>query len=190
MKLFSRRGALSSAASFNGIGIAPVAAKSKEEGKGTEKPADEEMKDGEGADAKSEKGEGKDDKNDDNDDDEEGDDEGDEEEMRDKSADGKKTRAARMRERSRIASIMQHPNAAAHADFALKMALTSNLGRGSICQMLDAMPSMSAGNTLANRMEAHINRHVGPAPATQSGQEKIDASWDRAIAKVAKPLGG
>jgi hypothetical protein len=189
MRLFSKRGALSSAASFVGIGgaAAPAAKTAEPDAKDPKAEGDDEdMKKGDkepeattAAAASTE---------DEDDCDEDGDDESDETEIK-KTGKKANARAARMRERSRIARIMSHPKAAAHADFALKMALTTDFGRGKIIAMLDMMPAPVAQTaSLTSRMETEANRHVGAAPPAQSSQQQIEAGWDRAAARAKDPF--
>jgi hypothetical protein len=190
MKLFSRRSTLATSASFQGIGGAAAAKPTndddmKKQGKkeGEEKTDDDTNA---GAAPATTTASSDNDDDDDDDDDEDGCDESDEADM--KGTKGKKVAAARLRERARVAAVMSHSKAAAHPDFALKMALTTDFGRGKILSMLDALPAAAAANTLAARMSTEANRHVGAAPSAPSRQAAIDAGWERAAARAKDPF--
>ena len=123
----------------------------------------------------------------DDDDDEEQDDDddgdGDREEMRGKSA-----KAVRLRERARIAVIMEHPSARANIDAALRLALNTSLPATEACAVLDGMPKAAPGTGLADRMAQFGAQRpgAGAAPAPK-GQAAIDQSWDAIAARAGVP---
>ena len=114
-------------------------------------------------------------------DDDDGD--GDREEMRGKSA-----KAVRLRERARIAVIMEHPSARANIDAALRLALNTSLPATEACAVLDGMPKAAPGTGLADRMAQFGAQRpgAGAAPAPK-GQAAIDQSWDAIAARAGVP---
>lgn len=114
------------------------------------------------------------DEDDDNDD--EGNDDSDSEDMKG----GKKAAHARLRERSRIAAILESPAAAANLDYAVKVALTTDLTRSQAIALLQAAPKPNAnGGRLADRMADYGAQRPGPGAAPiPKGQAAIDALWD------------
>jgi hypothetical protein len=89
-------------------------------------------------------------------------------------------KAARLRERARIAAIMSHPTALADPDYAAHLALNSVLDRKSARAVLDGGPrGASAGRLIAASWDATVapSGRVGKSPPGS-----IAASWDAAAA--------
>ena len=85
-------------------------------------------------------------------------------------------RAACLRERRRIAAILEAPEAAANLEFAVRLALTTDLPPKEAIGLLKAAPK--AGR-LADRMEGYRNLRPGAGEAAApKGQAAIDALWD------------
>jgi hypothetical protein len=86
-------------------------------------------------------------------------------------------RAARLRERGRIAAILESPSAAANLEFAVRLALTTDLPRQEAISLLNAAPK--SGGKLADRMDGYRNLRPGTGEAAApKGQAAIDALWD------------
>lgn len=118
--------------------------------------------------------------NEDDDPDADGDDDDNDEESDRREARGNSPmRAARLRERSRIAAILESPAAAANLDYAVKVALTTDLTRSQAISLLNAAPKPAAGGRLADRMADYGAQRPGPGAAPiPKGQAAIDALWD------------
>jgi len=85
-------------------------------------------------------------------------------------------RAACLRERRRIAAILESPEASANLEFAVRLALTTDLPPKEAIGLLKAAPK--AGR-LADRMEGYRNLRPGAGEAAApKGQAAIDALWD------------
>ncbi len=129
---------------------------------------------------------GDDDEDPDADPDDDGDDDSDSEDMKG----GKKASHARRREKSRIAAILESPAAAANLEYAVKLALTTDLPRGQAIDLLKAAPKPGASSgRLADRMEQYGAQRPGPGGVpVPKGQAAIDSLWDaRAVANGIMP---
>lgn len=109
-------------------------------------------------------------------DDDDNDDESDRREARGNSP----ARAARLSERGRIAAILESPAAAANLEFAINVALTTDLSRKQAIALLKSAPKPAARTVgLADRMEQYAGQRPGPGGAAKpGGQAAIDALWD------------
>lgn len=99
-------------------------------------------------------------------------------------AEGVAARAARGRERARIAAILRSEAANGRGGTALSLALDTNLTAAQAGQVLQATPAAQEGR-LADRMAADANPRVGPGG--RSG--KSDDGWSKAVAKVNRAAG-
>ena len=120
----------------------------------------------------------------DDDEDEAGDDDDDGEDMKA----GSSARSARMRERGRIAAILESPGAAANLAFAVQLALTTDLPRSQAVALLKNAPKANGGG-LHDRMAALQTARPGAGAApVPKGQAAIDNLWDqRAVAAGIMP---
>lgn len=135
---------------------------------------------------------GDDDQEDDDPDGDGDDDDNDDESDRREARGNTPVRAARLRERSRIAAILESPAAKANIDFAVKLALTTDLPRKQAIELLKSAPQAGGGNSLSDRMAQYANQRPGagavPAP---KGQAAVDALWDsQAVANGIMPRRG
>ena len=114
----------------------------------------------------------------------EGDDDDDEESDRREARGSTPVRAARLRERGRIAAILESPAAAANLEFAVRLALTTDLPRKEAISLLQAAPKPAAGGgRQAERMDDYRSIRPGAgAVAAPKGQAAIDALWDQQAA--------
>ncbi|WP_428485963.1 hypothetical protein [Rhodopila sp.] len=101
---------------------------------------------------------------------------------------GTPSRAMRLRERARVAAILESSAAAANLEFAVRLALTTDLPRLEAIALLEAAPK-AAGGRLADRMAQYGNLRPGAgAAAAPKGQAAIDALWDaQAMANGFRP---
>lgn len=117
-------------------------------------------------------------------DDDGGDDDEDEDEDREDMK-GRGSRAIRLRERARVAAILEHPAAKANLDLALRLALNTFMPRSEARALLDSLPRAAAGTGLADRMAQYGGQRPGAgAPPAPTGQKAIDLSWDAAASRA------
>jgi hypothetical protein len=126
----------------------------------------------------------------DGDEDAEGDDDGDEDEMRKgnrKGSTGAIIRTARLRERARIAHIMESAAARLNPEAALKIALNTTLGRDRAVDLLESLPATAAAvdTTLDARMDRYDGRNAGIDAPKLSAAARIDADWDAVASRAA-----
>lgn len=126
----------------------------------------------------------KDDPEDDPEDDDE--DEDDDDEDSDRRRARKREAAVRHEERARCAAIIEAPAAAGRGEAALHLALKTDMGAKDAIAMLKAMPKVGARSELDGKMATVRQPDLGPgsAPAGDNSAAAIDATWDRAFAKV------
>lgn len=94
---------------------------------------------------------------------------------------GEMRKAARHRERARIAAILSHPAAVANPGIAASLALSTDLDRAAACKVLAAVPAPSAtGASLADRMARAAARRDAGRGTVAGGTRPSAASWDAA----------
>jgi hypothetical protein len=168
--------------------------KEKSKGKGKAEDGEDDEEDEDEDDKEKKDDDGEDDDEDEDGEDaraEDGDDGSDESDMRR----GKKNavvRSARMRERRRIAHIMESAAAANNHLAALSVALNMDVGREKAVAFLETMPPLTAAHaeapeaTLKSRMEQLDGKNAGrDAPASLRGKGAVDKVWADAIGKHA-----
>jgi hypothetical protein len=100
--------------------------------------------------------------------------------------------AARRREPARIVAMLSHPAATANREIAMSLVLNSNVGRGTACKVLVAVPAASARCPLALPSASPVplpgaaDGGTADRVVVRSDAHKNAASWDAAAVRAGR----